>query len=175
MKRILALTVILGGLSGALAQGTFNFTADLNGQNEIPPNDSPAYGTGIFELSGGALNYSIGFSIGLITNVTINGPSTANSTAPVLFNLGPASVIINPPLPPTIITEVSGTINNLTSTQIDDLLAGLWYVNVYTSSGNFPEGEIRGQIVPVPEPSTWALLASGGVVVWWYGRQKRKG
>lgn len=28
---------------------------------------------------------------------------------------------------------------------------------------------------PVPEPSTWALLATGGVFFWWYGRRKQTG
>ena len=27
----------------------------------------------------------------------------------------------------------------------------------------------------VPEPSTWALLGTGGVALWWYGRRKRTG
>lgn len=175
MKTILALAFIIGGLSGASAQGTFQFASDLNGQSEVPPNNSSWYGSGSFDLSGTTFNYAIGFTApaGEITDVTINGPASPGSTAPMLFDLGAASIIINPPVP--IISGVSGTVNNLTSGQIDDLLAALWYVNVFTSSGDFPDGEIRGQIVPVPEPSTWALLASGGVVVWWYGRQTRKG
>jgi hypothetical protein len=27
----------------------------------------------------------------------------------------------------------------------------------------------------VPEPSTWALLSTGGVVFWWYGRRRKRG
>ncbi len=27
----------------------------------------------------------------------------------------------------------------------------------------------------VPEPSSWALLGTGGGVLWWYGRRRRKG
>ncbi len=28
---------------------------------------------------------------------------------------------------------------------------------------------------PVPEPSTWTLLGTGGLLFWWYGRKKRMG
>lgn len=27
----------------------------------------------------------------------------------------------------------------------------------------------------VPEPSTWALLGTGGLLLWWYGRRKQRG
>ena len=44
--------------------------------------------------------------------------------------------------------------------QIDDLLAGLWYINIHSSA--FPGGEIRGQVDPtiVPEPSTITLVSA---------------
>jgi hypothetical protein len=58
----------------------------------------------------------------------------------------------------------------LTAGQIDELNAGLWYVNVTT--GNYPDGEIRGQILSVPEPSTWALFGLGAMV---YSLKRAKG
>ena len=45
----------------------------------------------------------------------------------------------------------------LSAGQVNDLLAGLWYLNLHTDA--FPDGEIRGQVVP--EPGTLALLAGG--------------
>ncbi len=57
--------------------------------------------------------------------------------------------------------------NILNAVQESDLLAGLWYVNVHTSSaagGGFPMGEIRGQVIvtaQVSAPATVALLAFG--------------
>jgi hypothetical protein len=58
---------------------------------------------------------------------------------------------------------VTGTINNLTSGQIDDLMGGLWYVNLFSSPTTYPDGEIRGQIMPFPEPSRSALLGTTAV------------
>jgi hypothetical protein len=36
-------------------------------------------------------------------------------------------------------------------------MGGLWYINVHSST--FGGGEIRGQLIPVPEPQTYALVA----------------
>ena len=48
--------------------------------------------------------------------------------------------------------------NNTTLTaQLPSLLAGLAYANFHTVQ--YPGGEIRGQILRVPEPGTLALLA----------------
>jgi uncharacterized protein (UPF0276 family) len=40
-----------------------------------------------------------------------------------------------------------------------DLQNSLYYVNIH--SGNFPGGEIRGQLLLVPEPSPVALVGLG--------------
>ena len=47
------------------------------------------------------------------------------------------------------------------------------YVDVHT--GAYPEGEIRGQLMPVPEPSICALLAAGlGLLGFTAHRRKRR-
>ena len=66
-------------------------------------------------------------------------------------------------------TGVGGTVsgkwdapegNNTTfAAQLNNILAGLAYINFHTTQ--FGSGEIRGQIVAVPEPETTALLAVG--------------
>jgi hypothetical protein len=51
----------------------------------------------------------------------------------------------------------------LTAAQETSLLSGLYYINVHTSVN--PGGEIRGNLVAVPEPSSVALVALVGVPV----------
>ena len=170
MKPLLCLVVLLAGLADACAQGTLQFTAALNGASEVPPTASTRLGVGNFALNGSALGYTVAFSAttDVPNDVTMNGPALPGSTAPVLFDLGTPFFIA--PNPPQFPWAVTGTINNLTSTQINDLVAGLWYVNVFSSPSSYPNGEIRGQLVP--EPSTWALLSAGGILFWLRGRGK---
>ena len=50
--------------------------------------------------------------------------------------------------------------NNTTLTaQLDNILSGRSYINFHTTQ--FGGGEIRGNIVPTPEPGSLALLALG--------------
>jgi len=73
----------------------------------------------------------------------------------------------------------SGTYDNsfvLTSTSFATLLAGAEdgraYVNIH-SPGTYSAGEIRGFLVPVPEPSTYALMLGGLTAVGWAARRRR--
>jgi CHRD domain/PEP-CTERM motif len=56
---------------------------------------------------------------------------------------------------------ISQTVGPLTAAQQTQLYDGKFYINIHTSSNT--GGEIRGFMVPVPEPST-AVLAAMGVV-----------
>ncbi len=172
MKKIFFTFLTLAGLIAAQAQGTFQFTVSLNGANEVPPNNSTATGSGTLSLSGTTLSYNFG---GLwtfpVTTGSINGPASPGSTAPVLFDLGAPSFAVPNPPDPGGYTFV-GAINNLTTPQINDLLAGLWYANVYSTT--YPGGEIRGQIMPVPEPSTFALFGLGAGALLLVAKRARK-
>ena len=104
---------------------------------------------------------SEGFSdlTGSITGVHIHSPAGVGENTGVLFNLGNSSIsTITFTDAGTAGGRVTGTIQ-YTAGQAADLFAGLQYVNVHTASNT--GGEIRGQLVAVPEPSTWALLALG--------------
>jgi len=163
MKKTTILLIALAGLANAQAQGTIQLFANLSGANEVPPNNTPLFSTGTFTLNGTTLSYLVGGPLsfqngGQPTDVTINGPANAGSLAPILFDLGVPSIFPIQP-PPGAGFSLQGIINNLTTGQVNDLTAGLWYVNITTV--NFPAGEVRGQIVPVPEPSALALLGVG--------------
>lgn len=164
MKTILTPILLCASLAAASAQGTLQFTASLNGANEVPPNASLATGTAYLTLNDTTLNVFVDLPYlpGSFVPVGafIHGPAALGATAPMLFDLG--TPFSRPPFPPT---DPSGDefVRNgiaLSSFQITELMNGLWYINVASSA--FPDGELRGQIQAVPEPSTATLLSFGG-------------
>jgi len=114
--------------------------ATLNGASEVPPTDSR--GSGYFEAvyrpSTKVLEYRlnlVGLS-GPITTGYLQGPAEAGEN-------GPQLAPINIPIYDYMIRD--GV--TLTEEQAAQVLAGQWYVNVMTLQ--FPDGEIRGQILPL--------------------------
>jgi hypothetical protein len=62
--------------------------------------------------------------------------------------------------------------NNTTLTaQLPNILGNRSYINFHTVQ--FTSGEIRGNILVVPEPNTYALLAAGGLVLVGYGTRRK--
>jgi CHRD domain-containing protein len=147
MKKILVLAVLaLVFCTPLKAQNNpraiTNFVVFLNGTNEVPPNNSPVAGHGSFTLDGDMLNFSIGGFLGYPfypTNAGIYGPAPVGKNGRLIFgNLGWG---ISPPE-----GLVYGGGFRLTRKQTAQLRAGLWYVNI--QSAQFPNGEIRGQVLP---------------------------
>jgi CHRD domain/PEP-CTERM motif len=64
-----------------------------------------------------------------------------------------------------------GTAAGAEARLFDGMLDGLAYFNVHSSS--FGGGEIRGFLAPIPEPSTYALMALGLVAVGAVARRRR--
>lgn len=162
-----------------------NFTISLDAAQENNPSDtSTATGSGTLTLdtTANTLTFNNIVWSGLSADSTashIHGPAGAGTSTGVIYFLSSPQ-----PFTTTGAGIRSGTISgtmNLTdptqngvaypvATQIANLESGLWYINVHSTA--FPAGEIRGQILPVPEPSTLALLGLGvGALVW---RQRRK-
>lgn len=131
------------------ARAAILFSANLSGSQEVPSNLSPATGFGSVLLSDdqSSINVSLNFS-GLLAAQTaahIHGPAAPGVNGPVVF-----------PLP---LGQVSNAVFAITPAQAASLMNELFYFNVH--SQQFPGGEIRGQILAVPEPAPWGLVALG--------------
>ncbi|HOA74537.1 MAG TPA: CHRD domain-containing protein [Phycisphaerae bacterium] len=162
----LAAIIGLSVLAVSQAHGTIRyFRADLVGSQEVPPNASPA--TGFLECTlddeTGFVNVTAGGYSGLqsdSTNAHIHGPAGPGVNAGVVLQL------IGPFGSTSGSLSGSGTLARAgftTAELIDAMVAGETYVNVH--SVNIPGGEIRGQLLEVPEPATACLLALGGCAV----------
>ncbi len=174
MKRVaLILTLLACAVQPAQAQGTVQFRAILTGSNEVPPNSDPTIGTGTFTLDGNLLNFRV--DVPAVTFISmsayIQGPAMSGANAPIIFDLGgptfkggsssgdpPEYLFFSPASPPFGADPFP-----LTDAQINQLESSLWYVNV--TSAQFPNGQLRGQILPVPEPSTLALFGLSGLMI----------
>lgn len=172
MKQLLALTVLTGGLVGAFAQGTFQFTANLSGLNEIPPVIDFATGSGTFTLTGNSLDYLVAMQpVTVPTGAGVYGPASPGQTGPLQFDLVLVGIAMPGPTGEPGGVGYRGTVL-LTGEQISDLQSGLWYVNLMNTQ--FPDGNVRGQIMPVPEPSALGL-AVAGLALWLLSRKRGPG
>lgn len=60
---------------------------------------------------------------------------------------------------PTFLAAHGGTGESAETALLDGLFSERAYMNIPTDA--YPEGEIRGFFLPIPEPSAWAMLALG--------------
>ncbi len=166
----------------APAQDTICFTATLTGTNEVPPNNDPTVATGTFSLTGTSLSFLVDVPALTFISVSgsIQGPAGPGTNAPIIFDLGgpvfhSGSSQGDPPIY-RFASPASGPFGagpfTLTDAQLNGLESGLWYVNI-TSAGQ-PNGQLRGQILGVPEPSAAALFGFGIWVLYVGSSSRRK-
>ncbi len=141
-------------MSAGTAHGDlFLFTGTLDGGQEVPSNMSAATGdfTALFDDVTGDITINgtfTGLEGGNATMAHLHGFSSPGVNAPVLFGL-------------TVSPSTSGVFsgnNTIAAGDIPSVLAGLTYINIH--NGDFPGGEIRGQLsafIVVPEPATSGL------------------
>jgi uncharacterized protein (TIGR03382 family) len=136
--------------------------ADIESSQEVPADTgSLAFGVGVFEYDD--VTHMFTWEI-LITSSLLEGAEIAahiHGPAPVGID---ASPLITLSLGAHKTDSVD--ITTVAGANEADLLDSLWYVNVHTDA--FPDGEIRGQIIPsdvFPEPGSLALAVVGGLVL----------
>ncbi|MDX1477566.1 MAG: CHRD domain-containing protein, partial [Saprospiraceae bacterium] len=115
-------------------------SGSLSGDQEVPPAATPATGTVIGGYDPGTQMFFVlaEFSglTGTLTAAHVHGPAAAGMNAGVQIPLNIVSTGGG-----SGYAEASAT---LTAQQAQDLLDGLWYVNVHTTA--FPGGEVRAQL-----------------------------
>ena len=170
-RPLLILVFPLLAFASAQAQGTVQFRAILTGSSVVPPNSDPTIATGTFTLDGNSLSFLVDVPSDnfIPQSAYIQGPALSGGNGPKIFDLGAPRFLpgdsqgINPPgyrfFSPEVLPGLGAGPFPLTEAQITELESGLWYVNV--TSAAFPNGQLRGQILEVPEPCTLPLLGLG--------------
>ncbi|HHY49069.1 MAG TPA: CHRD domain-containing protein [Alphaproteobacteria bacterium] len=113
------------------------FTATLDGQQEVPPNDSAGTGKleATYDTDSRLFKWTITYAglTGDAVAAHFHGPADPGANA--------APVV---PIPDDRLASPIEGEATLDDAQAADLQAGKWYFNVHTAQ--YPDGEIRGQL-----------------------------
>ena len=149
----------------AAQAATLSFGGPLSGAQEVPANASPGTGSVLLVVDTATRAWTLtgGFDglIGNSNNAHIHGPAAVGVNAGVVVGLAFTSG--------TTSGSISGA-GTFTVPQDDALLSELYYVNLHSTS--FPGGELRGQLMLIPEPAT-ATLGLLGFAGWCARRRRR--
>lgn len=170
MKRIaavLAATCLMLAAVGSAYGNLIHYSVTLDGTQEPIPSGSPATGLASLTLDDVAETLAVDLSFSGLTapstNAHIHCCAPPGVAGPVIIPFIPAGFVIG---------TTSGTFSHvfaLAPGQVAQIESGLSYINIHT--GNFPAGEIRGQIVP--EPGMLALLAVAVIALAIVRRKRR--
>jgi hypothetical protein len=122
------------------AAAMMTWKAHLSAKDEVPPNASTATGDGTVTLNSATneLTWSVTFSglSGPAAAAHIHGPGAPGANA---------GVVVAFDVPKAPAGEIKGS-NVIVKSQVEDLKAGKWYINIHTAANK--GGEIRGQLMP---------------------------
>lgn len=158
--RALLVAMALAALaSGPAAALVIQLTSSIDGAQANMGNGtgSPGFGSATltFDDQTNLLTWDGSYS-GLVSNFFIahfHGPAAPGMNAGVEVGF-------------TVVGNQAGTFvgsATLSSGQAADLLAGLWYINIHSTT--FTSGEIRGQVLVTPEPALSVCLVLAGLML----------
>lgn len=164
MLQLLLSLAVVSGFAVAAPPDSKNFVTHLSGDNEIPPRDTHATGQATFKLNEQGTELSYRLIVANIDNVVASHIhlGAADENGPVVaFLFGsvpPGGGASNGVIATGTITAanlVGPLAGDPLSVLLEEMRAGNTYVNVHTNDGvaptntgpgDFPGGEIRGQI-----------------------------
>jgi hypothetical protein len=179
------LALCVAGLAASANANILQYQANLSGPNEFPANASP--GTGFAEVDYDNVAHTLlvevvwsgltsGTTASHIHAATLNpfaGTAGVATTTPTFagFPLGVTSgaytnlldLTLSSSYNPSYVTANGGTTASAEIALTSAIASGQAYLNIHSQV--FGGGEIRGFLVPVPEPSGLAFLGLGGLAL----------
>jgi hypothetical protein len=177
--------LVMAGAAGAAQASVLSYQAFLDGPSESPANASPGTGfaTVVYDNIAHTLDIDVTFTglVGTTTNSHIHGPTAVALTGtagvatttptfagfPSGVTSGSYSNILDLTLAssynPSFVTANGGTTAGAELALTNAIADGKAYWNIHSSV--FAGGEIRGFLLPVPEPASLVLLGCGAVSV----------
>ena len=140
---------------------TTTFTAVLDGAAEVPANLSGATGSGTVTFDDVLNSIAVSMSF-----TGLSAPASAShihccaapgANAGVALGLTSFPAATAGTYTNTFTSGFSGA--HTFASLLTNANSGLAYFNIHNAT--FPGGEIRGQLVPIPEPATYLLMAMG--------------
>jgi hypothetical protein len=174
---LVAASFVLPASSASAA--ILEFGGSLSGLSETTINNSPGSGLAHVTVDDVLMTMRVEVTfqdlLGLTTASHIHCCAAANNTAMVAtelpsftgFPLGVQSgtydhtfdMSLAAAFNPAFVTAHGGTVEGAFDALIGGMMTNTAYLNIHTNL--FPAGEIRAQLSPVPEMSTWAMLILG--------------
>jgi hypothetical protein len=165
MRRTYLIRILIATFAGlfianrASAQ-IYNLQANLDPFQEVPPHNTPGFGSADLTLNAGTGLVTITAGTGIYADL-LAGASTVRLQDAAVGANGPTQFLLTLDTPGNTSGTFSGS-GTLTGGAIADMIAGNTYLNI--TDGVFPSGEIRGQILVTPEPGSLAILAGAGLL-----------
>ncbi|HTU27060.1 MAG TPA: CHRD domain-containing protein [Pirellulales bacterium] len=162
---LFAVAVLAFGMAGSSASSALaaiiTLEAELDPFQEVPPHNTPAYGSVEATLDTTSGAFSIVAGTGQYADL-LGGSSSVRLSDGAAGANGPTISLLVLDDPGATTGTFSGSASpNLTMAQITDAMAGNTYINIADSV--YPSGELRGQLTVTPEPSSLVLAAMAAV------------